>query len=643
MLKVSRLPTFHALSPLAMGKLSMVTAPSTLVVPVAPEPTLKLRRGYCTLPKFGVPPLEETVKKFVRFARPIQDDDQFKKTVALAKKFMDSEGHELQKLLEKRSQKLENWLTPWWLNVAYLEGRTPLPVVTSPGVMFPKFDYSGLDGQVDAAAKMIQAALSFYHRICNDELPQDKAGNIPFDMSQYKFLFGTTRIPRVGKDVIKYGKDLNPPSEHIIVMRNGHMFKVPVYDEGGEMLGLNQLKSLIENFVIPNSEARARHPIGIVSSDERDSWAKVYTKLQENNLANLHAIEDALFVVCLDNQTELRGSLTPRDEQARQALHGGGSKANSINRWFDKTIQFVIGFDGYCGMTYEHTPAEGPPIAMLMDFVVDQFLAMNFESEGGAGGKIAKVQQLKFDLDKATMQAIEASKKKMDDVVRDLDVRSYTFEHFGKNVPKSHKISPDSFIQIAFQLAFYRLHNTHPPTYETATLRKFAHGRTDTIRLPNLASAQFVSEIAARRSPNDTLASLLRSATTAHKNYSVEAMHGKGMDRHLLGLKLIAAENKIPLPALLKSPAMEKMLHFQVSTSQVPTKHFIQMCFGPSAPDCYGICYNPQEKELHFTISSFRSCAETSSSLFAKELENALLDMRNVLEKADKTPKKSKL
>ncbi|KAK0402836.1 hypothetical protein QR680_016565 [Steinernema hermaphroditum] len=642
MLKVSRLPTF-AVPPLAMGKLSMVTAPSTLVVsPLIKEPFLRTQKGYCTLPKYGVPPLEETVKKFIQFARPIQNDDEFKKTVEVARKFVDSEGKALQRLLKQRSDKMENWLTPWWLNIAYLEGRTPLPVVTSPGVLFPKFDYSGLEGQIDAAAKMIQAALNFYHKICNDELPQDKAGNVPFDMSQYKFLFGTTRIPRVGKDVIKYGKDLSPPSEHIIVMRNGHIFKVPVYDNGGEMLSLDQLKNLIENFVVPHSEAHCRHPIGIVSSEDRDVWAKVYENLQENNLANLHAVENALFVVCLDNQTELKGSLTARDEQARQALHGGGCDANSTNRWFDKTIQFVIGADGYCGMTYEHTPAEGPPIAMLMDSITEQFIASNFETQA-TEGEISMVQQLKFDLDKSVLDAIEVAKKKMDNVVRDLDIRSYSFEHFGKNVPKSHKISPDSFIQIAFQLAFFRLHGNHPPTYETATLRKFAHGRTDTIRLPNVASAFFVSEICAQRSTSDQLATLLRAATTAHKDYSVLAMNGKGMDRHLLGLKLIAREHNLPLPEFLKLPAYEKMLHFQVSTSQVPTRHFIQMCFGPSHPDCYGICYNPQEKQLHFTITSFRSCPNTSSKLFAKELETALLDMRNVLDRAGKIPKPSKL
>ena len=67
-----------------------------------------------------------------------------------------------------------------------------------------------------------------------------------------------------------------------------------------------------------------------------------------------------------------------------------------------------------------------------------------------------------------------------------------------KNVPKAARISPDSFIQIAFQVAYFRLHGAHPPTYETGTLRQFADGRTETIRLPNAESAQFVEAFAGK-------------------------------------------------------------------------------------------------------------------------------------------------
>lgn len=41
-------------------------------------------------------------------------------------------------------------------------------------------------------------------------------------------------------------------------------------------------------------------------------------------------------------------------------------------------------------------------------------------------------------------------------LINDLDVNVFNFKKFGKELPKQHKLSPHSFIQVALQLAYYR-------------------------------------------------------------------------------------------------------------------------------------------------------------------------------------------
>lgn len=120
----------------------------------------------------------------------------------------------------------------------------------------------------------------------------------------------------------------------------------------------------------------------------------------------------------------------------------------------------------------------------------------------------------------------------------------------------------------------------------------------------------------------------------------LQAMQMRGVDRHLLALKLLAQEGGVELPALYTDPGYGRSTNFRVSTSQVATKCEGFMCYGPAVPDGYGCCYNPRDGDITFGISAFRNCPETSASKFYAELERSLTEMQGLVSKAPPTQSK---
>lgn len=71
---------------------------------------------------------------------------------------------------------------------------------------------------------------------------------------------------------------------------------------------------------------------------------------------------------------------------------------------------------------------------------------------------------------------------------------------------------------------------------------------------------------------------------------------------------------------------------FILCRPQVPSKIDCVMFFGPVVPDGYGVCYNPMEAHINFSVSAYNSCAETNAARLTHYLEKALLDMRALLQ-----------
>jgi len=71
------------------------------------------------------------------------------------------------------------------------------------------------------------------------------------------------------------------------------------------------------------------------------------------------------------------------------------------------------------------------------------------------------------------------------------DVQALEFKGYGKNFITSHGFSPDAYVQMAFQAAYFGLYGRVECTYEPAMTKAYLHGRTEAIRTVQPESVDF--------------------------------------------------------------------------------------------------------------------------------------------------------
>eukprot|EP00117_Sycon_ciliatum_P031805 scpid51630/ scgid24814/ Carnitine O-acetyltransferase; Carnitine acetyltransferase len=621
------------------------------------------KKHYEPVPPLPVPPLSQSLERYVNALKPlIPDDESLRKTEALVREFGadNGEGPKLQSLLLKHAEGKDNWLTDWWLDVAYLTFREGNPINVSPAIAFPRAqNILTQDDQLQYAAKIAHHAVNFRNLIMSKTLTQEGAGKMHFCMSQYDNLFGTARVPLAGKDGQTLLAKDPKHRQHIIVAHNNSFFIVPICHEDGRPMSSAQIYASLQQVVSesPRTEVPDVHQsIGLLSSEHRDTWAGAYDSIIKHdpqNRQNFEAIQNSLFLVALDQdnpglptvgEPENRSPFVHegRTRLAERGLHGGGTHANSGNRWFDKTLQFFVSSDGGAGCIIEHCAAEGPAVVRLTDYCISMIEkdTDRLRPDPDLPHDVPRVEKLSWKLSKEHGETIIQAGRNFNAQIERLDLKSCEMSRFGKEAIKAGRLSPDAFIQVSFQLAYHRMYGCNAPTYESGSIRRYSRGRTETIRSASVASDAFVRACAKTDDVSVEKAELLRQAVLAHSEYSKWAVFGQGFDRHLLGLRLIAKENGIPMPPVFEDPNYWESLNFRLSTSQVPSAHESFLSFGPVVLDGYGLCYNPRPNSVLMTISSFRDCPTTDTQTFAEHLEQSMLFMQRLL---PLVPKPSKL
>ncbi|XP_063984221.1 carnitine O-acetyltransferase-like isoform X2 [Diachasmimorpha longicaudata] len=589
------------------------------------------------LPKQPVPDLHETAHRYLRSLKPLLNNQEYSKTEKIVQDFISESGlgPKLQRKLQERYEKTDSWMNEWFLNAAYLGYRDSVLLMSSPGTVGPPQDFKSPEDVQKFAAQLIIAVSTYDNLVKKGDMKQEMVGKTPLDMQPYALILGTHRIPGLPLDK-QFHTDT---SRHVIILKNQNIFKLPLIDASGVPLTESQLTAAIKD--IFDRSTSPGIPVGILTGSPRDTWAQDFEVLRAigDNSKLIKDIEESLFIVCLDREIprEKFGGKNISSVRAKQALTGFSIDSNSGNRWHDKTLQFIVSEDGFVGTEYEHSPCEGGPIGVIQDFVlryVDSRKSSGSKNSGqdevsGSPRDFPKPELLKFEINQGIERSIQEATKFVDGMCSKIDMECFTFNNFGSGEIKKLKMSPDSFIQTAMQVAFFRMHGKPPAHYESGGLRRFRSTRTEAIRSTSVESVAFARIMMTGVSKGEKKEALVR-AIDAHKRIAGEAVTGAGVDRHLFGLKMIAKEEKIELPALYSDIGFTRSCHWNLTSSQVPFKTASFMCYGPVVEDGYGCCYNPRPDEIFFACSSFNSCKETCTKKFADMLRQALCDMKNV-------------
>ncbi|MBO0767082.1 MAG: choline/carnitine O-acyltransferase [Solirubrobacterales bacterium] len=583
-----------------------------------------------SLPRVPLPTLERSVERFLEWSDPLLDAEQRADTRRAAAEFQAADGParraqaELER--EEAEQRGASWLDDFWRS-RYLGRRDRIALNANFFFLFR----DGTSDQITRAAELIRSAVEFKRAIEAGSVPPTVRGGRPQSMVQLKHVFSTTRIPGLEQDTVRtpYSADWRDPSDahHIVVFRRGHLFAMDVLDQQGNPFPMRALTAELQSIITAGAEhAPAGTSIGPLTTMARADWANARSALlacDEHNKHQLDMVERALFCLSLDDHT-------PADPDAacHDLLAG-----DSTNRFFDKALSLIVFADGTAGLNGEHSLLDGTSLLAAAEAMLAWDPPSDETSDPRAiasGQAVPRLTQVEFTMDRAltatvTRAAEEFAAYSADTATRLLRVKDFTSEN-----SKALGVSPDAFVQIAFQLAHVRAKGRIGATYESIATRGYKHGRTEAMRVITPELAHFVELMGDPASPREARRAAFDAAAAAHIARVKQCQSGDAPEQHLWELGLRIQRHGEPTPALYDSPGWRVMRADAMSTSSLPSDLIQVFGFGATGGDCLGVGYSLRRNRFDLYLATPKSAA-AGLEAFAAALPDALAELSALL------------
>lgn len=658
------------------------------------------------LPKLPVPELESSMKKYLEALIPLQERREHEETKAAVRDFLQHDGKDLQERLKKYASTKTSYIEQFWYD-SYLNYDNPVVLNLNPFFLLEDDPTPARNNQVTRAASLIISALCFVRAVRKEELAPDTLRGTPLDMYQYSRLFGTARVPTENGCIIGQDSD----SKHVVVMCRGQFYWFDVLDSNNDIIMTEKDLTLNLQVIVDDAEQTpiqeaAKGAIGVLSTENRKIWSGLRDVLTReegsNNAECLSIVDSALFVVCLDytepaDVAELCGNMLCGTNEVIKGVQVG----TCTNRWYDK-LQIIVCKNGSAGINFEHTGVDGHTVLRFAsDVYTDTILRFARSINGQAptlwatnspdpskrepasfGDVSTTPHKLEWTMLPELQIALRFAETRLADLINQNEFQTLDFAGYGKNFITSMGLSPDAFVQMAFQAAYYGLYGRIENIYEPAMTKIFLHGRTEAIRAVTKESVDFVKTFWADN-PAQKKVDALRTATQKHTAITRDCGKGQGFDRHLYALYCVwqrkvneeggeatsstglssngysspadmsdlespkrleevsspnrgrasTDSSRSPvmslhhMPALFSDNGWEKMNNTILSTSNCGNPALRHFGFGPVSGDGFGIGYIIKEDSISVCASS----KHRQTKRFIDSMESYLNEIRRLL------------
>ncbi len=248
---------------------------------------------------------------------------------------------------------------------------------------------------------------------------------------------------------------------------------------------------------------------------------------------------------------------------------------------------------------------DGTPTVRLCDDVLNWLADPTFD-HGTPSGTFTPTP-MDWEITPAITQALTAADTAAKELIESQEL-GFHLTAYGKAAIKKFGVSPDSWAQMIVQLAYRRLIGNEKRkggTYEAATTRRFRKGRTEAIRVVTTESDAWVASMDDPSTTQEVRKALFDKATKKHVQLAKEGGQGRGVDRHLFGLKRLLQDGE-EVPELFTDPVVARSSYWVLSTSAVFSKHFPVYGWGEVVPDGFGVAYMTGYDGKYHSIMLFR-------------------------------------